>query len=68
VLASLGAAICRCHDCCGRQAWFGASPLPIGNRDPNANPVVSVVVLLAGVSGSVGFLYWMFTHLTPFSG
>src|SRR5258708_24414106 len=23
VLASLGAAICRCHDCCGRQAWFG---------------------------------------------
>jgi hypothetical protein len=68
VLASLGAAICRCHDCCGRQAWFGVSPVPIGNRDPHSNPVVSLVALMAGVGLSAAFLWWMFTHVLPFSG
>ena len=67
VLTWFGAAICRCHDCCGRQAWFGVSPLPIGNRDPNINPVLSFAVLVVGLLGSVGVLYWMLTHLLPFS-
>ena len=68
VLAALGASICRCHDCCGRQAWFGLSPVPIGNRDPNTNPVLSLAVLLTGAAASVGFLWWIFTRLLPFSG
>jgi hypothetical protein len=67
VLASLGASICRCHDCCGRQAWFGCSPLPIGNRDPNASPVLSLAMLLTGAAASLGLLWWMFTRLLPFS-
>lgn len=68
VLASLGAAICRCHDCCGRQAWFGVSPIPIGNKDPRANPVAALAALLMGVGISAALLWWMFTHLLPFTG
>jgi len=67
VLDALGAAICRCHDCCGRQAWFGFSPLPIGNRDPNANPVVSLAMFLTVVAASGAFLWWMITRVLPFS-
>jgi len=63
VLSSLGAAIRRCHDCCSRQAWFGRSPIPIGNRDPHANPVASLAVLLTGVAASVALLWFMFTRL-----
>jgi hypothetical protein len=68
ILAWFGAAICRCHDCCGRQAWFGFSPVPIGNRDPKANPVVSLAVLLTGVGASAVLLWWMFTKILPFAG
>ena len=68
VLESLGGSIRRCHDCCGRQAWFGFSPVPIGNRDPNANPVVSLAMLFTCVAASVVFLWWMFTRVLPFSG
>jgi hypothetical protein len=67
VLGALGAVICRCHDCCGRQAWFGVSPVPIGNRDPNANPIVSLAILLTGVGASAAFLWWMVTRVLPFS-
>ncbi|HEV2198927.1 MAG TPA: hypothetical protein VGR73_03830 [Bryobacteraceae bacterium] len=68
VLASFGAAICRCHDCCGRQAWFGLSPIPIGNKDPRTNPVAALAALLMGVGISAALLWWMFTHLLPFTG
>lgn len=68
VLSSLGAAICRCHDCCARQAWFGLSPIPIGNRDPRAHPLASIAVLLTGVAASVALLWFMLTRLLPFSG
>ena len=67
LLAWCGAAICRCHDCCGRQAWFGVSPVPIGNRDPNANPVVSLAIRLTGVGASAALLWWMVTRFFPFS-
>lgn len=48
LIASLGAEICRCHDCCLRRAWFGITPIPIGNRDPEGSPWASVVMVGSG--------------------
>lgn len=51
LIAGLGAEICRCHDCCLRRAWFGVSPIPIGNRDPEGSPWAGLVT--AGSGGVV---------------
>jgi hypothetical protein len=51
VIASLGGEICRCHDCCSRKAWFGVSPFPLGNRDPEGSPWVGIVMI--GFVGAV---------------
>jgi len=56
LLASMGGEICRCHDCCSRKAWFGVSPFPIGNRDPEAPPWAGV--LMIGSGGAVLALVW----------
>jgi hypothetical protein len=42
--------------------------VPIGNRDPKANPVVSLAMLLTCLAASVVLLWWMFTRLLPLSG
>ena len=58
LIASLGGEICRCHDCCSRKAWFGASPIPIGNRDPEGSPWVGILIL--GTGGALLVLMvWM---------
>jgi hypothetical protein len=48
LFAGLGAEICRCHDCCLRRAWFGISPIPIGNRDPEGSPWAGLVTIASG--------------------
>jgi hypothetical protein len=61
VIAGLGAEICRCHDCCLRRAWFGVSPVPIGNRDPEGSPWTAF--LMVGSGGAVlVFVLWTVTH------
>lgn len=58
LIAGLGAEICRCHDCCLRRAWFGLSPIPIGNRDPEGSPWTGLAIL---VSGGVVLVLLLFT-------
>ena len=48
LIARLGAEICRCHDCCLRRAWFGVSPIPIGNRDPEGPPWAGLLTIASG--------------------
>ena len=48
LIVGLGAEICRCHDCCLRRAWFGVSPIPIGNRDPEASPWAGLLTIGSG--------------------
>jgi hypothetical protein len=61
LLAAMGGAICRCHDCCARQAWFGVSPIPIGNRDPQAPPWAGIVMIGSGCAGLV-LVWWVVTR------
>ena len=57
LIAWMGAEICRCHDCCARKAWFGVSPIPIGNRDPEGSPWSGI--LLIGMGGALLVLiFW----------
>ena len=56
LLVSLGGEICRCHDCCCRKAWFGGSPIPIGNRDPEAPAWARLLVV--GSGAAVGAVVW----------
>jgi hypothetical protein len=63
VLAALGGAICRCHDCCARQAWFGFSPVPIGNKDPEA-PAWAGIALIGSACAGFALVWWVVTRLT----
>jgi hypothetical protein len=67
LLAGLGAAICRCHDCCARQAWFGVSPIPIGNTDPEAPPWAGIVMVGSGCAAGLLLVWWVVTRLTELS-
>ena len=62
LLATMGGAICRCHDCWARQAWFGLSPIPIGNRDPEAPLWAGMVMIGAGCAG-LGLVWWVVTRI-----
>ncbi|MEQ1884625.1 MAG: hypothetical protein ABL967_06145 [Bryobacteraceae bacterium] len=59
LLSALGASICRCHDCRARQAWFGITPLPIGNTDPEVAPWLSAAFFASGIGMSL-LLLWLF--------
>jgi predicted RNA-binding Zn-ribbon protein involved in translation (DUF1610 family) len=59
LLAAFGASICRCHDCRARQAWFGISPIPIGNADPDAVPWLATAFVVSGVFVSL-VIVWLF--------
>ena len=48
VIAGLGAEICRCHDCSLRRAWFGVSPIPIRNRDPEGSSWAGLAMIGSG--------------------
>ena len=58
LLVSLGGEICRCHDCCARKAWFGASPIPIGNRDPEG-PVWGGFLMIGSGGAVLALIVWM---------
>ena len=62
LLVSLGGEICRCHDCCCRKAWFGGSPIPIGNRDPEAPAWARLLVVGSGAVG-VAVVWWVIDRL-----
>jgi hypothetical protein len=62
LLVSLGGEICRCHDCCSRKAWFGISPIPIGNRDPEA-PAWAGLLLLGSGAAVVALVVWVIVRL-----
>ena len=62
MIAALGGAICRCHDCRSRQAWFGMSPVPIGNVDPEANPWAALVLLACAVLVSLAVVWFLITR------
>lgn len=62
LLAWLGGEICRCHDCCCRKAWFGGSPVPIGNRDPEA-PAWARLLAVGSGGAVVALLWWMIDRL-----
>jgi hypothetical protein len=61
LIAGLGAEICRCHDCCLRKAWFGISPLPIGNRDPEGSPWAGLLTIGSG-SAVLVLVLWAITR------
>jgi len=61
LLTGLGGTICRCHDCCARQAWFGLSPIPIGNRDPQAPAWAGIAMFGSGCAG-LALVWWVVTH------
>jgi len=66
LLVSLGGEICRCHDCCCRKAWFGGSPIPIGNRDPEAPAWGRLLVVGSGavvVAVVVAVVWWVIDRL-----
>ena len=56
-LIGLGGEVCRCHDCRSRHAWFGISPVPIGNRDPDG-PAWSGFALGSGAAGLI-LICWL---------
>jgi hypothetical protein len=60
-LAALGGEICRCHDCRGRQAWFGFSPIPIGNRDPDVPSWAGLAMVSSALAGLV-LVWWVVTR------
>ena len=62
LIVSLGAEICRCHDCCLRRAWFGVSPIPIGNRDPEGSPWTGLLIVASGAAALV-FVVWTLARL-----
>ncbi len=64
----LGGQICRCHDCCARQAWFGFSPFPIGNTDPRANPWAGIALFVSACAVCMVLMYWMVFRYTGISG
>jgi len=55
---TLGAEVCRCHDCRARQAWFGLSLIPLGNRDPDAPSWSGVAAISSGVIG-LALICWI---------
>ncbi len=61
-LVSLGGEICRCHDCCCRKAWFGGSPIPIGNRDPEA-PAWARLLAVGSAAAVVAVVWWVIDQL-----
>jgi hypothetical protein len=64
----LGADIRRCHDCRARQAWFGFSPIPIGNTDPKANPWAGILLFLSCCAGCFAAVWWLVVRFTGLSG
>jgi predicted RNA-binding Zn-ribbon protein involved in translation (DUF1610 family) len=68
LLSWFGGEICRCHDCRARQAWFGISPIPIGNTDPAANPWTTILVFVSGFVACVVLAWWVITRFTELSG
>ena len=68
LLSWFGGEICRCHDCRARQAWFGVSPFPIGNRDPAASPWANILVYVSGVGACVVLAWWVITRFTTIAG
>jgi predicted RNA-binding Zn-ribbon protein involved in translation (DUF1610 family) len=68
LLSWFGGEICRCHDCRARQAWFGITPIPIGNRDPQANPWTNIIVFVSGLVACVVLAWWVITRYTAISG
>jgi hypothetical protein len=51
-----------------RQAWFGVTPIPIGNRDPQANPWTNIIVYVSGLVACVVLAWWVITRYTAISG
>jgi hypothetical protein len=66
VLAALGGAICRCHDCCARQAWFGFSPVPIGNKDPESPAWAGIAMIGSGCAAGFALVWWVVTRFAAF--
>jgi hypothetical protein len=68
LIACMGGEICRCHDCCGRQAWFGPSPWPIGNTDPEVSPWAGIALFVSGCAGCLGLVWWIVVRYTHMIG
>jgi predicted RNA-binding Zn-ribbon protein involved in translation (DUF1610 family) len=68
LLNGLGGAICRCHDCRGRQAWFGLTPIRLGGTDPESSPWTGLVLFMIGLGGGVLLIYWFLAHYSGLSG
>jgi hypothetical protein len=62
LLVALGGEIRRCHDCCCRKAWFGGSPIPIGNRDPEA-PAWARLLAVGSGAAAVAVVWWVIDRL-----
>jgi hypothetical protein len=63
LIVRLGAQICRCHDCCLRRAWFGITPVPIGNRDPEGSPWTAILLVGSG-GAALALVLWAITRFT----
>jgi hypothetical protein len=68
LLSWLGGEIRRCHDCRARRAWFGISPIPIGNVDPQTSPWTNIFVCVSGFVACVVLAWWVITRFTELSG
>jgi len=63
LLESMGGEICRCHDCCSRKAWFGTSPFPIGNRDPEG-PLWAGYLMMGSGAAALALVCWVIVRLS----
>jgi hypothetical protein len=68
ILHAIGGIICRCHDCRARQAWFGISPISIGNTDPDSPPWAGIVAVGLGLTVCGVLMWWIVGRFTEISG
>ena len=68
VLTALGAAVCRCHDCRCRHAWFGTTPVPLSKGVADASGWGSSAVFTSAFIACVFLVWWFITNYTGLSG
>ena len=65
-LAQFGAEMRRCYACRARQAWFGRTPIAIGDADRKRWR--NLVLFGSGFTLCLLLLWWMISRFTPLVG
>ena len=68
ILFSMGAAVCRCHDCRTRRAWLGPVTLPLAKGITDGPELSGLAMFAAAFVACIVLLWWMITNFTGLSG